>query len=62
MQCKERSYIDRLKGRRILREREVYPKIAFKSSSGVVIGCKLNFSTKIPSTVLDKNFGKDGPM
>ncbi len=39
-----------------------YPKIAFKSASGVVIGCNWNFSTKIFNTLLEKNFGKDGPI
>ena len=32
------------------------------SASGVVIGCNWNFSTKMLNTLLDKNFGKDGPM
>lgn len=32
------------------------------SASGVVIGCNWNLSTRMLSTLLEKNLGKDGPM
>jgi hypothetical protein len=38
-----------------------YPKIAFKSASGVVIGAMLNFSTKSDSTDGVTNAGRLGP-
>lgn len=39
-----------------------YAKIAAKSSSGVVMGCRSNISTSTFSTSFEKNAGRLGPM
>ena len=39
-----------------------YSKMALRSFSGVVIGCRLNFSTRMLSTLGDRKAGSDGPI
>jgi hypothetical protein len=48
--------------RLIQNSNQLYPSIAFRSSSGVVIGARLKFSTRKLSTLLETKAGRLGPI